>query len=408
MCQLAPPVVGAPDAAALWVGRRRRLPGLRSLATPLARGLLGRGHLDLRVHHVGCRARGSQADTAENALGQTATLQPLPALAPVGTLPDAAARATSVHAPRRAPPLVHRSVERIAVGRIDDDVGGAGVLVDEQHLAPALAAVVGLEDAALRVGAEQMSGSRHPDHVIVVRVDDDAGDRLRFLEANAFEALSGVGRLIDAVAVRRALTVVGLPRADPNDIRVALADREIANGGYRVGVEDWLPGGSVVRRLPHAPGRKPHIDGPRIGLQCLDIVDATAHRCRADRPENERTQQRVVRLVDRGWRRLSGLLAGTLRDDRNGHQRQTQNERKCSQEGGCPHDGPPRREAAGLPDGRCFRSYEPGQKNPEPDPTIRFVWARFSCVARASGKSAGHPRFQYPVELDGLVERSAS
>ena len=61
-----------------------------------------------------------------------------------------------------------------------DDVGEAGVVVDELGVRPGLAAVGRLVEAALRVRSEQVPDRRDVDDVRVLRVDDDARDASAF------------------------------------------------------------------------------------------------------------------------------------------------------------------------------------------------------------------------------------
>ena len=130
---------------------------------------------DQRVEDVRTLAIDVEGDAAERSVGKP-VLQPRPGLAAVGRLPDAAARAAAVHAARRAPALVGRGVEDLAVRRIDREIVGAGVVVDLQHLLPGLAAVGRLVDAALAAGPEQRAGGGDEHRVVVARIDDDAVD----------------------------------------------------------------------------------------------------------------------------------------------------------------------------------------------------------------------------------------
>ena len=155
-----------------------------------------------------------------NALGQ-----PLPGVAAVGRLPDAAARPAAVHAARGAAPLIHRRVENPVVGRIHHEIVRAGVVVHLQRLLPGPAAVGRLVDAALAAGPEQAAGRRDEHDVVVARIDDDAVDEARGLEPHVRVGLAAVGRLVDAVAPARALAVVRLAGADPDQIRDCSATR---------------------------------------------------------------------------------------------------------------------------------------------------------------------------------------
>src|SRR5207302_517730 len=67
-------------------------------------------------------------------------------------------------------------VEDLRVGRVDGQVGGAGGVIDEQHLFPGLAGVGGLEDAALGVGPPGVAQGGDVNDVGVLGVNDDPAD----------------------------------------------------------------------------------------------------------------------------------------------------------------------------------------------------------------------------------------
>ena len=105
------------------------------------------GVFDARVEHVGIGAVDVHPDAALGT-GGDAALDLRPRLAGVRRLPHAAAGTASVHAPRRAPPLVGGGVEHLVVAGIHDQLGGAGVVIDVQRALPGESAVGGLVDAA--------------------------------------------------------------------------------------------------------------------------------------------------------------------------------------------------------------------------------------------------------------------
>ena len=105
-----------------------------------------------------------------------------------------------------------------------------------------------------------MSHRRDPDGVRVRRMHDDAGDALRFAQTDVRERLAAIGRLVDAVAERRALPVVRLARPDVDDVRIRLRDRDVADRVRRVGVEDRRELDAVVRGLPDPRGGEADVD----------------------------------------------------------------------------------------------------------------------------------------------------
>ena len=224
-----------------------------------------------------------------------------PRLPAVARLVNAAAGAATDEAARRPAPLVRRREEDVRVRRIDDEIGRARVVVDEQRLRPRLAAVRRHEHAALRVGPEQVSHCRDPDHVRVLRVDDDAGDRLRFPQADVRERVPGVGGLEHAVTERRALAVVRLAGADVEHARIRRRDRDVADRVRAVAVEDRLEGDAVVDGLPQPAGGEADVERRQLR------VSSRRRRCR-----------RCGRPGPSDRSNASGILAGADRDCRCG------------------------------------------------------------------------------------------
>ena len=98
-------------------------------------------------------------------------------------------------------------------------------VVDLQHLLPGRAAVGRLVDAALAAGPEERAGRRDEHDVVVDRIDDDAVDVPRLAQPHVAPRLAAVGRLVDAVAPRRALAVVRFAGADPDEVGILLRHR---------------------------------------------------------------------------------------------------------------------------------------------------------------------------------------
>jgi hypothetical protein len=101
---------------------------------------------------VGIAARDGDTDAAENSLGKTRVVGDFRPMRPaVGALVKPAARAAVIELPRGAIRLPHRGVEHLAVVRVHHQIDRAGLVIDVKHLLPALAAVGGLEHAAIGV-----------------------------------------------------------------------------------------------------------------------------------------------------------------------------------------------------------------------------------------------------------------
>src|SRR5207245_8105107 len=122
-------------------------------------------------------------------------------------------------------------------------------LVLEEDLLPALPAVPGTEDAALRVRTVGVAEGRDVGEVRVLRVHEESADLARVLEAHGRPGLAGLGGLINAVAVGEVATDARLAGADVDDVRVRVGDVDGADRRDRFLVEEARPGAPAVRRL---------------------------------------------------------------------------------------------------------------------------------------------------------------
>src|SRR5262249_15084852 len=150
------------------------------------------GGLDRGVDDLGVGAREGEVDAAELAPGQAVLLgAALPGAAAVVARVETGARPARLEGPGPAAELPHRGQQVLRIGGVEREVGGAGPLVDVEDLLPALAAVLGLVDAALGVLAPLAAERRHPRDVGVGRVEHDAADALAGLEADVGPGLAG-------------------------------------------------------------------------------------------------------------------------------------------------------------------------------------------------------------------------
>ena len=122
-----------------------------------------------------------------------------------------------------------------------------------------------------------MALRRDVNDIWILRVDDDSSDVLGLLQAHVLPSLACIDGLVNAVAPRGALAVIGLAASDPNNRRIGRRDGDVANGGDPFFVEDRFPGGAVVGGFPNAAGGCAHVDDVRIALDHGEIIDAAAH-----------------------------------------------------------------------------------------------------------------------------------
>ena len=185
--------------------------------------------------------------------GQAVLLgEPLPGLAAVVGDVEAGARTAGAEEPGPAAVLPHRG-EQLVRDWTDRSRGRrAGALVDVEDLAPGLAAVVGLEDAALRVLSPDLPHGRDPGDVRDRRGwSDDAVDALRLLRGRG---ASRCGRRRATCRCRcRPRRCCGRclrrcrPRRRPGS---GWIDGDRADRGDRLIVEDRLEREAAVDRLP--------------------------------------------------------------------------------------------------------------------------------------------------------------
>ena len=318
------PVGGAVDAVlALALGR--------PAAEPLPRR--ARIGFDQREDHVAVAPVDGQPDPPLVALRQSVG-QLGPGVAAVGCAVDAAAGSAAVEAPGAPSALVRGREERARVRQVHDQVDGAGVVVDVQDLLPRVAAVGRAVDAPLRVGAPQVADRRHVRHVRVPGVDLNARDVVRVGQPQVRPRAPGVGGAVDAGAPRRALPVLRLARADPDDVGVRRRHRHVAHRGRRFVLEDVLEGDAGVLRLPHAAAGGADVEDARVRLDHGQVRHAPAHDRGTDRAEleggggaGEGVRGRVHGGLGRGRRRGGGRNGDQEAGDRKERERGRAGER---------------------------------------------------------------------------------
>ncbi len=230
----------------------------------------------------------------------------LPGLAAVGRLEDAAVRPAGVEAERLAQPLPERDVEDVRVRRVHDEVDRARLAVVRQaaaDLLPRLAAVDRLEQPAVAGVAPRGAARRHPDDVRIRGVGEHLGDALGVLQAHVDERLAAVDGLVDAVAPGHAVADALFTGADPDDVGVLLEERDVADRGAAVPVENRLPRGAGVHRLEHAARRGGDEHLGEVAVERLDVGNAAAHVGRADVPPLEVANEIGRRRLRRERRR---------------------------------------------------------------------------------------------------------
>src|SRR5262245_43763315 len=255
------------------IGRAHPLPGGTGILGPIRAAR--RGVLDGGDEHVGLRARQRQAD-ASLVAGRDAVLELLPRSAGVDALVDGAAWTAAVEPERLAQALIGRGIEHLGIAWIHHEIRRAGERIHEEHLGPRATRIRRLEDTALGVFSPEVPHRRNVGDIRIRGIEHDAADRTRIVQTEIRPRVAAVSGPVHAAAPGRALTIVVLAGAGPDNLRIALEDRERAEGVVRLGAEHILPGDTVVDRLPDAAARGSYIQDGRILRIDLEIVDASA------------------------------------------------------------------------------------------------------------------------------------
>ena len=203
-----------------------------------------------------------------------------PGLAAVGRLEEATPRATRAEGPGETAELPHAGVEDLRILGIDRQVRAAGVAVDEEGALPGLAAVGRLVDPALVVAVPEVAGGADPDGVAVARVNGDPGDVLAVLEPRLLPGVAAVGRLVEPVADRDAVSDPRLAGPHPDGLRILGIGGDGADRLHLL-VEDRPVGKAAVDRLPDTAARRADVDRQRAVGDRLDRRDAAAGLGRA-------------------------------------------------------------------------------------------------------------------------------
>ncbi len=290
-----------------------------------------------RPHPVSPRRGHRHPDAADDPLGQPAGELP-PAVAAVGRFVEPARRAAALDAPRCAIGLPERREQHARVVRVHGQVGGAGLVVEEQHPPPAPAAVARAIDAALGVRSPGVPQCGDVDGVGVPGIHHHARDVLRLAQADVQPALAGVGRPVDAVARRHVAAHLRLPGPDIDHVGVRRRHGDGADrAGREVAVRERFPAGAGVVRLPHAAAGAAEIERRRpaphagdrahppaaVGTDVAEAHAAEAASVEAGRVGGGRAKSgRAKRGEAQGEHRCStspGLARGTAPGLETGH-----------------------------------------------------------------------------------------
>src|SRR6185437_9994187 len=263
-------VAGAADEGAVPVDVA---PGRAAIIAAPERALVG--GLDERVHALGVAGRDGDVNLAHGRLGHAGRDGDVgPGGASVFAEVDAAAGGAGVAGPDAAElsPSLHHHLpgageQDVGVMGVHGEAGAAGVGIDEERAGPIRAAVGGLVDAALLLGAggaaegTDINGSR------VGGIDDDAADAAGVLEAHVLPSLAAIAGLVDAVA--HDVNVADGPSfagAGPDGAGIRGSHGERADGHRVLAVENGIEVVAAIGGFPDAAGGRAKVIGAGIAF----------------------------------------------------------------------------------------------------------------------------------------------
>src|SRR5436190_19894964 len=102
--------------------------------------------------------------------------------------------------PRLPHVVVHAGIDDVRVGGIEDDIAGAGRVVDEEDARPRRTGIHGAIDAAFLIRAEGVAHRGGEDDPRIGRADRNPCEPFAALEAEMLPRMASVTRLVQSVA----------------------------------------------------------------------------------------------------------------------------------------------------------------------------------------------------------------
>ena len=172
--------------------------------------------------------------------------------------------------------LPHAGEQVARVDGIQCDVGAAGVLVHEEHLLPAVAAVHGAEDAPLRLRPVGMAEGADVYDVGVGRMDGEPGNAPGLLQPHERPGPPRVGGLVGPLPHGDVAADLPLAGARPDDVGIGHGHAQRTDRLNRLVVEDGVPVHAAVGGLVDAPGGRPEVVGVRVARDAGGRGEAVA------------------------------------------------------------------------------------------------------------------------------------
>src|SRR6202022_5096467 len=112
-----------------------------------------------------------------------------------------------------------------------------------------------LVNATIIVIVPQVTGGTRIHDVVVLRINQYFGNVLGVLKPDVVPVFAAIGRLVDAIADRNAISQPTLPGTHPDNLRVRVVDGDRTNRLHILTIEYRLEGCAAVHGLPDAAAR---------------------------------------------------------------------------------------------------------------------------------------------------------
>src|SRR6266852_463022 len=249
------------------------LPGLAVVVRAIQGIFLGFDH---GVNAVGIRSRNRHSDSPESAARKTLPLDVFPRVSAVARFVKPAAGSPADHRVGGAADLIHRREENVGIVGIKNKIRRAGLVIHVKDFLPGFAAVARAEHTTLLVWSERMSECGNEDEVGIMIIDKDFGDVLAIAQADIRPRFAAIDGFVKAVAIGNIVSQALLARADIEHVRIRWSDRDRADGGDGLSVEDGCPGRAAVDGFPNTSRYGAEIINARVPRHAGDGFRAAA------------------------------------------------------------------------------------------------------------------------------------
>src|SRR5579859_5291752 len=112
--------------------------------------------------------------------------------------------------------------------------------------------VGGFVHAAVLAVAPSVPKATGIDNVFVLRIDEDSRKAGAAAKPHLDPVLAPIDRFVDPIAPSHRISAGAFASADPDEVRIRLADRDSANAGSAQLLKNWAEGNASILGLPNA------------------------------------------------------------------------------------------------------------------------------------------------------------